>query len=79
MSYVNILIAKDDNLYLVSLPFRKAQNFLENGESMLPLLNPLFLDAGYIVLDFNRKALLNCQSAFPIGKPLREEFDVLEG
>lgn len=71
MSYVHLLIAKDDCIYLVNVHYRTAMKLLEKGvEGILPLLKPKFLDAGYIVLDLNRKTVINSQSAFPINKPI---------
>jgi len=71
MSYVHLLIAKDDCVYLVNVHYRTAMRLLEKGvDSILPLLKPKFLDAGYIVIDCNRKTVVNCQTAFPVGKVL---------
>lgn len=55
-------------------------NLLEKGiDSILPLLKPKFLDAGYIVLDLNRKVVINSQGAFPIGKPIgKKDLCVIE-
>jgi len=69
MSYVHLLIIKDDCVYLASVHYRTAMKLLEKGvDSVLPLLKSRFLDAGYIVLDVNRQVIVNGQNAFPIGK-----------
>ncbi len=71
MSYVHLLIIKDDCIYLSSVHYRTAMKLLEKGaENILPLLKSRFLDAGYIVLDINRQVIVNGQSAFPIAKVL---------
>lgn len=71
MSYVHMLIAKDDCVYLTSVHYRTAMKLLEKGvDGILPLLKSRFLDAGYVVLDLNRKVVINGQSAFPISKVL---------
>jgi len=69
MSYVNVLIIRDDCVYLTSIHYRKAMKLLENGlEEILPLLQHRFLDAGYIVLDLNKKTIINAQNAFSVTK-----------
>ena len=78
MSYVQLLIIKDDCVYLVSVPYRSAMKVLENGiEKLTPMLKSRFLDAGYVVVDCNKKVIINGQFAFPIGKTLKG-FDVFE-
>lgn len=80
MSYVHLLIAKDDCVYLVNVHYRTAMRLLEKGvDSILPLLKPKFLDAGYIVLDLNRKVVINSQGAFPVSKPIgKKDLCVIE-
>ncbi len=74
MSYVHLFIIKDDCVYLASMHYRSAMKLLQKGpEKVLPLLKSRFLDAGYIVLDMNRKVIVNGQSAFPIGKVLSKK------
>lgn len=75
MSYVNIVIAKDDRIYFVSLPRRSAQKFVDNFEHLLSSLNSNFLDSGFVMIDANRKVILNSQSAFHLKK---EGYDVYE-
>ena len=71
MSYVHVLIVKDDCIYLVNVHYRTAMKWLEKGvEKVLPLLKHHFLDAGYLVIDLNRKVVINSQNAFPISKAL---------
>ena len=71
MSYVHLLIVKDDCVYLASVHYRTAMKLLEKGvEQVLPLLKHRFLDAGYLVLDLNKKVIVNGQSAFPVTKAL---------
>ncbi len=73
MSFVHLIIAKDDNIYLVNLHYRTAMKLLENGiDSVLPLLKPRFLDAGYLLVDLNRQVVVNGQSAFPVNKVVKK-------
>jgi hypothetical protein len=67
MSYVHLVIAKDDNVYFVSVHYRTAMKLLDKGvDSILPLLKPRFLDAGYLMVDLNRQVIVNGQCAFPV-------------
>ncbi len=69
MSNVHLFVIKDDCLYAVSVHYRTAMRILEKGvEEVLPLIKHRFLDSGYLVLDINRKVIINGQSAFPVGK-----------
>ena len=71
MSYVHMLIIKDDCVYSINVHYRTAMKLLEKGmDNVLPLLKSRFLDAGYLVLDLNRKVLVNGQHAFSVGKIL---------
>jgi hypothetical protein len=45
-------------------------NLLENVDKVIPLLKSRFVVSGYVVLDLNRKVIVNGQSAFPIKSKL---------
>jgi len=76
MSFVHVIIAKDDHLYMVSMHYRTAKKLIEKGEvGFLPLLKSRFLDAGYIVVDLNRKVIINGQHAFSVKT---SDFSVVE-
>ena len=73
MSYVHLIIAKDDSIYFVNVHYRTAMNLLEKGiDSVLPLLKPRFLDSGYLLVDLNRQVVVNGQSAFPLNKIVKK-------
>jgi len=72
MSYVHLIITKDDNIYFVNVHYRTAMKLLEHPERVLSLLKPRFLDAGYLVVDLNRQVIVNGQSAFPINKVVKK-------
>ena len=68
MSFVHILVVKDDCLYPMHLHYRNAIDLFQRGvDSVLPLLNHRFLDGGYIVVDLNKKLVINNQSSFKLG------------
>ena len=66
MSFVNIFIIKDDNVYFISTHYKNAIKVLNRPENILPCLRSKFLDAGYIVVDLNKKLIVNSQSAFAV-------------
>ena len=70
MSYVHLFIVKDDCIYLVNTHYRSAVRLLNGIDKFIPLLKSRFLDSGYLVVDLNRKVVINGQSAFPVGKAL---------
>jgi hypothetical protein len=69
MSFVHALIVKDDRLYVMNMHYRTAMRLLEGRvESVLPLLKHRFLDAGYLVIDLNKRVVVNGQFAFPMSR-----------
>ncbi|HLF54370.1 MAG TPA: hypothetical protein VI612_01480 [Candidatus Nanoarchaeia archaeon] len=80
MSYVHLFIIKDDCTYLASVHYRTAMKLLEKGvDDVLPMLKSRFLDAGYLVLDLNKRVIVNGQSAFPVSRAIgKKEFYVLD-
>ena len=76
MSTVHLFIIKDDCLYVVDGHYRAIRGILESGvEKLLPQLKPRFVDAGYILVDLNRKQIVNGQEAFVLPL-LKKNFEV---
>ena len=79
MSYVNVLITKDDCVYFLNAPYRTILALLDGDpEVLLAKLNSRFLDAGYMVLDLNKKVIVNGQSAFPPSRILTKKYFVID-
>ena len=77
MSTAHLFIIKDDRLYIMDGHYRAIRSILESGvEKLLPQLKPKFVDAGYILVDLNRKRIVNGQEAFSL-PPLKKNFEVL--
>ena len=73
MSYIHLLIIKDDCVYPVNVHYRTAMRLFDGGvERALPLLKHRFLDSGYLIVDVNKKLVINGQSAFPVGRVVRD-------
>ena len=58
MSIVNAIIIKNNKIMFATEHYRKIIKMLENPKP------ERFLDAGYIVVDFDAKTILNSQNAF---------------
>lgn len=61
MSFVNLLIIKNRRIVFLREHYRKAIDMLEKG--ITPLLSA---DAGYLVVDFDSKIILDCQDCFSL-------------
>lgn len=61
MSFVNVIFVKNRKIKIFREHFRKVIEILENKTQPT-----LFLDGGYIVIDFDRKIILDCQDCFSL-------------
>jgi len=71
MSTIRLLIIKGNTLYSQECPWRIAIKFLNNKEQtqnrFLRLIrNKHYLDAGYILVDYDQQLFISNQSAFAI-------------
>lgn len=68
MSHVNVMIVRNGQVYHFSVHYRVVQQLLNNnflGFSGSPLeRNPSHADAGYMVIDLDRREVINRQCAF---------------
>ena len=75
MSKVCCIIVQGNNIYFVSKHYREIVEAIKNPEKFKELLkNKQYLDAGYLVLDFNNQTIINCQNATSLPK---HKFDVV--
>lgn len=65
MSEVHFIVVKGKNIYCMRMHYRKIKEMLECPEK-INLKKAHYLDAGYILLDLNKKIIINEQSAFAI-------------
>lgn len=72
MSFVHLLIIKDDKLSLASVHYRSAIGFIEKLHKF-KMPSHRFLDSGYVVVDFNRKLIVNGQDAFHLGRLVKDK------
>lgn len=68
MSYIHLIIINDNKIYTFASHYRTAIKLLDNG--LINILKKFreqkFLDAGYILIDFDSNHVINAQSAFPV-------------
>ena len=62
MSIVNAVIIKNKKIRFVRQHYRDIMKILNKKKPHARN----FIDAGYIIVDLDRKVLLNCQDAFPL-------------
>lgn len=67
MSFVHVLMVHQNTVYQLNVHYRTALRLLEQGpEELFKHLPGKDKDAGYLVLDYDRKVLINGQEAFAI-------------
>lgn len=69
MSFVNVFMVKDDSVFFVRVHYRELKNMLKEPRKYFSKLKPKYLDAGYVILDLNRKVIFDGQ----FGCHLKEE------
>ncbi len=76
MSFVHLIIISRNKVYNLHLHYRTALRILEQGsEEFTKFLPGRYKDAGYIIIDHDRKAIISCQGAFC---PRKRGFEMVE-
>ena len=76
MSEIHFIVVKGKNIYFMRRHYRKIKEMLECPEK-INLKKGKYLDAGYILLDLNRKTIVNRQDAFALPKSTCELLKIL--
>lgn len=77
MSFVHLTIIKNNTVYQLYVHYRTALRLLEQDtKDILPLLKGKYCDAGYLIVDYDKKQIVNGQDAFVIRQ--KKEFDVID-
>jgi hypothetical protein len=67
MSFVHLIIIHKNAVYNLHAHYRTAQRILEQGSDEFTRFLPgKYRDAGYIIIDHDKKTIINCQDAFRI-------------
>ncbi len=77
MSFVHLTIIHNNTVYQLNVHYRTARRILEDGpEEFFKSLPGKDKDAGYIVVDYDKKQIVNCQDAFAL--PQNKELEIVE-
>lgn len=68
MSYIYLIIVSENKVCHFSVHYRTAMKLLDNGilNTIKLLKDKKFVDAGYLLIDFDRNQIINAQNAFPL-------------
>lgn len=72
MSYIHLLIKKQNKIRYAFLHYRKAKQVLDS--LTIPINCPA--DAGYLIVDFDKKTIINNQNAFAVNKERFETINI---
>jgi hypothetical protein len=77
MSFVHLVIISRNKIYNLHLHYRTALRILEQGSSEFTRFLPgKYKDAGYIIIDHDKKTIINSQDAFKV--PAIKGLEVVE-
>ena len=78
MSFVNLIIIKDKNIYFAEKHYREIITAI-NKDNLKDLTDKeTYLDSGYMVIDLNSSTILNAQNAFNLEETkAKEEFIII--
>ncbi|MBW3001638.1 hypothetical protein KY338_00590 [Candidatus Woesearchaeota archaeon] len=78
MSEINVILVKGSEFYYAKMHYRELIKAIKNTKEFKKLLkSKQYLDAGYIVLDFNNNTIINCQNASSLPKTNFEELKII--
>ena len=67
MSFVHLIIIQKNSVYNLHAHYRTVQRILEQGEEEFTRFLPgKYKDAGYIIIDHDKKTIISSQDAFII-------------
>ena len=76
MSFVHLIIIHKNTVYNLHMHYRTAMRILEQGaDEFTRFLPGKYKDAGYIIIDHDKKAIISAQDAF---RPRKNGFEVVE-
>jgi hypothetical protein len=76
MSFVHLTIIHKNTVYSLHLHYRTALRILEQGaDEFTRFLPGKYRDAGYIIIDHDKKTIISSQDAFD---PRKKGFEVVE-
>lgn len=76
MSFVHLIIIHKNTVYQLNVHYRTAKRLLEQGPEKFCFMPGKCKDAGYLVVDYDKKQIINCQEAFAL--PPRTKLSIVE-
>jgi hypothetical protein len=68
MSFVHLTIIKDHTVYQLYVHYRTALRLMEQGPLSVRNLPGKYRDAGYLIIDHDKRTIVNGQDAFALPK-----------
>ena len=76
MSFVHLTVINKNTVHQLYVHYRTAKRILEQGPERFSFLPGKHKDAGYLVVDYDKKQIINCQDAFAL--PSSKDLEVVE-
>jgi len=76
MSFVHLTIVHKNTIYHLNVHYRTALRILEQGPAVVRFLPGKYRDAGWLVIDYDKKRIVNGQDAFAVQN--NKEFEIVE-
>ncbi len=76
MSFVHLTIIHNNTVYPLYVHYRTALQLLEQGPPAFRFLPGKYRDAGYLIVDYDKKMIVNGQDAFAI--PSKFDLEIIE-
>ena len=77
MSNVNVLLIIEDKVYNFNVHYRTFIKLLEKNFEPVKSLPSKYLDSGFVVVDMNKKMILESQTAIDINQLVGKKFEVI--
>ena len=77
MSNVNVLLIIEDKVYNFSVHYRTFINLIEKNFEPMKSLPSKYLDSGFVVVDMNKKMILESQTAIDVNRLVGKKFEVI--
>lgn len=77
MSFIHLIIVHKNTVYQLNVHYRTALRLLEQGAGdSFRFLPGKYRDAGYLIVDYDKKVLINGQEAFTV--PPKAGMDIVD-
>ncbi len=77
MSNVNVLLIIEDKVYNLNVHYRTLIKLLEKNFEPVKSLPSKYVDSGYVMIDMNKKLIIDSQSAVDINQLVGRRFEVI--